>query len=124
MQRRLALLLLPVLLLLGILAFSQDDAKKPDSPTDKDTCLSCHGPYDKLIQATSNYTTSSGETATPHQFVPHDEKKDIPDCTNCHTAHPLPPPADKSTIEKAKGVDWCYTSCHHAYNLQNCKNCH
>jgi hypothetical protein len=118
MQRKLALLLLSFVVGVGMFGFSQDNAKP-----DKDKCLACHGPYEKIQKATADFKTSSGETVTPHQYVPHEEKKDIPDCTNCHTAHPIPPP-DKASIVKPTGIDWCYTGCHHANNLQPCKNCH
>ena len=116
MERRFTLLLLSFLLVFGIFAFSQEKV-------DKDKCLSCHGPYEKLQKATADYKAQSGETVTPHQYVPHADKKDIPDCTSCHTPHPIPP-GDKASVAKASGVEWCYTSCHHAYNLQPCKNCH
>jgi len=122
MERRFTLLLLPFLLIFVVFAFSQDNAGKPDQNS-KEGCLSCHGPYEKIIKATADFKTPAGDTATPHQYVPHDEKKDIPECTNCHTPQPMPP-ADKSQVVKPKDVEWCYTSCHHAYNLQPCKNCH
>jgi hypothetical protein len=123
MDRRFAQLSTAFLMVFGIFAFSQDNAKKPDSNFTKDQCLSCHGPYEKIIKATAGFTTPDGETVTPHQYVPHDEKKDIPECSNCHTPQPMPP-KDKSQVVKPKDVEWCYTSCHHAHNLQNCKNCH
>jgi hypothetical protein len=86
-------------------------------------CLACHGDYDKLREKTANFKASSGETVTPHQYVPHAEKTDIPDCTECHQAHPIPL-EDKSKVVIPKTVDWCYSACHHASNLQPCKNCH
>jgi hypothetical protein len=86
-------------------------------------CLACHGSYDALAEKTSKYKTSSGETVTPHKYVPHSEKSDIPDCTECHIEHPIPL-EDKSKVVKPKNIDWCYSSCHHANNLQPCKSCH
>jgi hypothetical protein len=123
MERRFTLLMLSLMLVFGMFAFSQDSANKPDSKFTKDQCLSCHGPYEKIIKATADFKTPNGETVTPHQYVPHADKKDIPECSNCHTPQPMPPP-DKSQVAKPKDVEWCYTSCHHAYNLQPCNNCH
>ena len=92
----------------------------------EDKCLNCHGPFDKLIAVTTNYVASSGEKTSPHRYVPHDSKleKDIPDCTHCHTAHPLSPLPAPSSIRVSKvSVEWCY-SCHHEKNFQSCKDCH
>ena len=86
-------------------------------------CLACHGDYDKLAEKTSKFKASSGETVTPHRYVPHTEKTEIPDCTECHIAHPVPL-EDKSKVVKPQKIDWCYSACHHAGNLQACKNCH
>jgi hypothetical protein len=89
-------------------------------------CLNCHGPFDKLIEATTNYVASTGEKTSPHRYVPHDSKleKDIPDCTHCHTAHPLSPLSAPGSINVSKvSVEWCY-SCHHEKNFQSCKDCH
>jgi len=86
-------------------------------------CLACHGDYDKLAEKTSEYKASSGETVTPHQYIPHAEKIQIPDCTECHEAHPIPL-EDKSKAVKPTNTDWCYGSCHHSGNLQPCKGCH
>ena len=124
MERRSALLLiaLATLLVTGTLALAtQDTAQKPPK-IGKDQCLGCHGPYEKIRKATADYETTSGEKVTPHQYVAHDTT-DIPECTECHTPHAIPL-EDKSTVVKPKNVDWCYTSCHHAQNLQPCKNCH
>jgi hypothetical protein len=86
-------------------------------------CLACHGSYDKLVEKTATFKTPGGETVTPHQYVPHKEKTDIPDCTECHIEHPIPL-EDKSKVVMPKNIDWCYTACHHANNLQPCKSCH
>ena len=86
-------------------------------------CLPCHGDYDKLAEKTSGYKAPSEETVTPHQYVPHAEKTEIPDCTECHEAHPIPL-EDKSKVVKPTKIDWCYGTCHHAGNLQACKSCH
>jgi len=69
-------------------------------------CLACHGPYEKIMAATASYCMPSGETTSPHKYVPH-KSKNIPECRNCHTAHALPPPS-KASVRKpwlAQGVD-------------------
>jgi len=90
-------------------------------------CLSCHGPFDKLIAASSKYVAPSGEKTSPHRYVPHDSKKeaDIPKCDNCHTAHSLDPLPSAKSIDLSKvGVKWCYDACHHEKDLTSCKKCH
>jgi NAD-dependent SIR2 family protein deacetylase len=129
MERKFALFLvsLVLVLLFGTLALvtaaAPQEVKKIETTGVAQKCLACHGSYDKLAAATAKFKASSGETVTPHQYVPHDEKKDIPDCTECHKPHPIPL-EDKSAVVKPDNVDWCYTACHHAQNLQPCKNCH
>jgi hypothetical protein len=115
-------------LLFGIFALAtgegpQDNAAKPKAKSVVQKCLGCHGPYDKIAAATAKFKASSGETVTPHQYVPHEEKKDIPECTECHKPHEIPL-KDKSAVAQSANVDWCYTSCHHANNLQPCSDCH
>ena len=93
----------------------------------KDTCLSCHGPFEKIIENSANYTAPSGEKISPHRFVPHDSKKDedVPECTNCHTAHALDPLPAAGSVDLSKvKVQWCYTACHHEKNFTSCKECH
>ena len=109
-------------LMLATAAAPQDDAKKEEPKPTKETCLACHGPFDKLAEATADYETPSGEKTSPHKYIPHVDKKDIPDCTECHTPHPVPI-QDKAAVVKAT-VDYCYTSCHHAHNFQPCSACH
>jgi hypothetical protein len=90
-------------------------------------CLSCHGPFDKLIEASAKYVAPSGEKTSPHRYVPHDSKegKDIPVCSHCHTAHPLSPLPAKGSIDLSKvSVQWCYDTCHHEKTLKSCKECH
>jgi hypothetical protein len=116
-------------LLAGIFALLASAAAQeilpPETKGVAPKCLACHGPYEKLREKTADYVAPSGETVTPHQYVPHEDKdaKDIPDCTECHVAHPIPL-EDKSTVAKPDGVNWCYSSCHHANNLQPCSSCH
>ncbi len=99
-------------------------AEKPDPKEQTKTCLACHGPFDELAKSTAEYTTPSEEQTTPHMYVPHEEpvEANINDCTNCHTPHPIPP--DSSEDVAKPNVDWCYTNCHHAYNLSPCSDCH
>ena len=101
-----------------------DDSKKAGTQTVAQKCLVCHGSYDKIAEATKDFKASSGETTTPHRYIPHEAKpENIPECTECHTPH-AQPLKDVSTVIKPKNVDWCYTVCHHQQNLQPCKNCH
>jgi len=129
MQRRKFLcLFLSSALLLGALALlaaaaSQDNAQSKEKQTIAQKCLACHGSFDKLATKTANFKTPSGETATPHRYVPHEEKTDIPECTECHLPHPVPL-EDKSKVVKPNDITYCFNSCHHAHNLQPCKNCH
>jgi hypothetical protein len=110
-----------VLLVFGGLALAMQDSQKPDK-IDKDKCLGCHGPFDKIIKATANWESPAGDKASPHKYVPHDSE-DAPECTECHTPHAIPL-KDKALVVKPKDVLFCYDSCHHAKNLQPCKNCH
>jgi hypothetical protein len=87
------------------------------------TCLACHGSYDDIAKDTADFIAPSGETVTPHQYVPHEEKKDIPECTECHQSHDIPL-EDVSKVVMPDNLDYCYQSCHHAYNLQPCSTCH
>ena len=91
--------------------------------TEASPCLECHGPYDELAEATADYVTPSGETATPHQYVPHKEKEDIPECAECHESHPIPLESMEQTV-KPKYIDWCYMRCHHNWDFQSCHSCH
>jgi cytochrome c553 len=130
MERKTVLFLAVVMLVLLLGTFALLNAAAPQGTaqsTEKKTvaqkCLGCHGSYDKLAEKTANFKASSGETVTPHRYVPHAEKTDIPECTECHEPHPTPL-QDKSKVVKPDNITYCYTSCHHANNLQPCKNCH
>jgi len=103
-------------------AAPQDSAKKDDAKVEKATCLACHGSFDKLTENTAQYETPSGEKTSPHRYIPHADKKDIPECTECHTPHPVPI-EDKEKVVKAN-VEYCYATCHHAHNFQVCSTCH
>jgi NAD-dependent SIR2 family protein deacetylase len=129
MERKTSLLLFFVMLVLLFGTFTlltaaatQDSAQNTGKQTVAQKCLACHGSYDKLAEKTANFKAASGETVTPHRYVPHADKTDIPECTECHVPHPVPL-QDKSKVVKPDIV-YCFTSCHHANNLQPCKNCH
>ena len=90
-------------------------------------CLGCHAPFDKVVEASANWTMPTGEKVNPHRYVPHDSKleDEISDCVHCHTVHPLDPlPAAKSIDLSKLNVQWCYQACHHEKNFQSCKDCH
>lgn len=91
------------------------------------SCLDCHGPFDKLTEATAAWKAPSGEKTSPHRYVPHDSKKadDVPDCKNCHAEHAVSPPPATGSIDRSKiTVDWCYKTCHHEKTFEPCKKCH
>jgi hypothetical protein len=99
----------------------------PQAAKDANACLPCHGPFEKLMEASAKYVAPSGEKGSPHRYVPHDSKKDadVPECGHCHTAHSLDPLPSHGSIDPAKaGVQWCYDACHHEKNLHSCKECH
>ena len=101
---------------------SEKDAKIP-----KDTCLGCHGPFDKITDPPDKYVAPSGEKTTPHRYVPHDSKKDedVPECTTCHTAHPLDPLPEQGSVNLSKvEVQSCYGACHHDNSFTRCNTCH
>ena len=91
----------------------------PTAGGSKDTCLGCHGPFDKLTAATAGYAMPSGEKTSPHRYVPH-KSKNIPECSDCHKPHPVPL-VSKAGLPKAE-TDYCYT-CHHQGGLE-CGTCH
>ncbi len=95
----------------------------PASTSVKDTCLGCHGPFDKLTAAPKTFTTESRQKINLHVYVPHDRKdaQSIPECVNCHQVHPVPLKS-KEGLQKAN-VDWCF-SCHHTQDFNACKTCH
>lgn len=95
-------------------------ATKP-AGTSKDTCLACHGPFDKLVSATASYVWPSGDKQTPHRYVPH-VSKDIPECSNCHKPHPVPPTASDIAAMAKPDPLFCYT-CHHTGTFE-CGTCH
>jgi len=90
----------------------------------KDACLACHGPFDKLVTASANYVWPNGDKQSPHRYVPHasTNAKDIPECTNCHKPHPVPPTASDIAAMAKPDPSWCF-GCHHTGTLQ-CGTCH
>jgi len=108
-----------VLALSGTLSLAlQNDVNKPS----KEQCLACHGSFEKIAKDTADFKAKSGEVGTPHRYIPHDTQ-DLPECTECHKPHVIPL-QDKATVEKPGDVNWCYSSCHHASNLEKCSSCH
>lgn len=92
----------------------------------KEACLGCHGPYEKLASLPPTYLAPSGEKINPHMYVPHETKqaKAIPECTDCHDPHSLPPDSSQTPAVAPPQVLWCYTSCHHTNSFKACKDCH
>jgi hypothetical protein len=100
-----------------------------ETKIEKSVCLACHGTFDEIAAATADYVAPSGETVSPHRYVPHAEKTDIPECIECHKPHPIPPEPKEEAAESEEpanpaNIDWCYNSCHHVRNLQPCSACH
>jgi hypothetical protein len=96
-----------------------------ENAASKETCLGCHGPFDKLA-GSANYQAPSGEKISPHRYVPHNSRdaKAIPECSNCHEPHPVPPTTSSLAALPKPEVQWCYTACHHKNTFQPCKDCH
>ena len=98
-------------------------APAPANGGARDKCLACHGPFDKLTAAPKTYAVPSGPKINPHVYVPHgrQDAKAIPECLNCHKAHPVPLTAKGGLPES--DVAWCF-SCHHTQEFSACKTCH
>lgn len=104
--------------------FARDAAgNKP--PAGKEACLECHGPFPKLVEKTNGYKTESGESVTPHRFIPHDsvDDKAIPECLKCHPRHPPNPSAEDLAKLKKPDLEFCF-KCHHTRDFTPCKTCH
>ena len=86
-----------------------------------DACLACHGPFDKLVAANTSYVWPNGDKQTPHRYVPHNSKT-VPDCSNCHASHRVPPSASDLAAMGKADPKWCFT-CHHTGDLK-CGTCH
>lgn len=95
-------------------------ASDANAPKDKEYCLKCHGPFEKLAERTKDYVTEWDEKANPHVYVEHNTK-DITECTECHEVHAIP--LDPAVPVKKANVSYCY-SCHHAETLVKCTDCH
>ena len=127
-QKKMTRLVLFLLLTL-IPGFYLSDITKVAAALDKKpkgaaACLPCHGgSFDELAAKKAGFKSDSG-MVNPHQFIPHNERKagNVPDCLDCHTAHPNPP---KEKIDLSKvNIETCYLSCHHQQNFEKCDNCH
>jgi hypothetical protein len=109
------------------LACSATVAAVQAAPVPGKACLDCHGPVDKFMAASTRYQVPGGEKINPHRYVPHDSKSaaEIPDCTNCHSAHSLSPLPKTGTVDRSKlNVEWCFKACHHTKDFTPCKKCH
>ena len=95
-------------------------ASVEEGPKDTAYCLKCHGPFEKLIDKTKDYVSQFDEHINPHQFVPHDSKS-VPDCAQCHEAHPIPFKAEGESASPE--LTYCY-SCHHTQTFETCAQCH
>jgi hypothetical protein len=115
------LVALVALLVFGTLGLATQEPKQP-AKVNKDLCLGCHGPFDKVIAKGVKFKISEEEAVNPHKYVPHDGEE-VPECTECHIPHAIPL-KDKSTVVKPKNVEFCFASCHHMKNFQPCKTCH
>ena len=108
---------------LGIFGFVGAAAQgEAPEKIEKSMCLACHGSFDDIAAATAEYKTAEGAAVNPHRYVPHAEKKDVPECVECHTPHPIPLES-KEQVVRPKNLDWCY-GCHHMRDFQTCKTCH
>lgn len=95
-------------------------ASVAEGPKDTAYCLKCHGPFEKIIDKTKDYVTQFDEHINPHRFVPHDSKS-VPDCAECHEAHPIPFKAESAPASPE--LTYCY-SCHHTQTFETCSQCH
>jgi len=115
---------------IALVAAFQITPPQPAEEVGKDTCLTCHGPFDQLAEKTKDFQTPAGETLTPHRHIPHDTLTDeaIPECLKCHQPQPHPIPPEEKDIAAAKArekpnLELCY-SCHHIREFISCKTCH
>jgi hypothetical protein len=102
---------------------SQPPTSTPTAASGKAACLACHGSFAKLVSAPPAFQTDGFDVVTPHRFIPH-ESKEVPECSSCHAAHPLPPVASEIAALPKPNVNWCYSFCHHQYSFTSCKPCH
>lgn len=105
------------------------NASAADAPTSAQ-CLMCHGgSFDALREKTKDWKDEFDSPVQPHQYLdpksanPHKGEKVVPECTNCHQAHPFPLPKD--TKPEPATLSSCY-GCHHMENFQKCSDagCH
>ena len=110
----------------GTLAVAAPAAKPnvaPPPPEDREVCLQCHGPFEKLAAGPKSFAAEDGEKINPHLYVPHNRKdaQSVPVCTTCHRSHPIPLTSKKGL--PAPNIDGCYT-CHHTNEFKACGACH
>ena len=118
-----------VLAFLLVAAAGSSSAAAAEKAMSPEECLMCHGgSFEALRKQTENWKDDFGDKVQPHVWLdpnaanPHASKV-LPVCTDCHKAHPVPPPKDYSP-EKAN-LSLCY-GCHHMENFQKCTDagCH
>lgn len=92
-------------------------------------CLGCHGPYEKVFNASANYTFYDGSKINPHITVdpaaskPHASGKGILECAKCHELHPIPiTPTAAKNLPRAE-LKYCF-GCHHTGGFTSCNKCH
>ncbi len=106
---------------------TDDVVNTPDINTFTQTaCLTCHGPFEKLIDINISAEAEDGNTINPHIYIPHDstDSSNVPECTDCHKPHKLPSQSEKELALLPKpSLETCY-DCHHVRNFTNCHQCH
>jgi hypothetical protein len=90
-------------------------------------CLSCHGPFEKVFKASTDYTFYDGSKVNPHTTVeltaekPHASGKGVVACAKCHQPHPLP----LTSVKDVPSADLIYCfGCHHQGVFTPCSKCH
>ncbi len=90
----------------------------------------CHGPsFDDLRAKTKDWKDEFDDPVQPHVYLdskaakPHQGEKVLPDYSQCHGVHPIPP--QKGFNHKQASFSTCY-GCHHMENFQKCSDsgCH
>jgi hypothetical protein len=107
--------------------------QQPESGAIGTDCLSCHGPFNVVQEASSAYITPQGIAVNPHTTLdtqnitsimdnPHRPEAAPIECDICHPASPMPPPS-VDAVPKAN-ITQCY-SCHHEQVFTpSCVECH
>jgi predicted CXXCH cytochrome family protein len=111
-----------------VVSMGTSSAASPTSAiVSNEVCLACHGPIEKVVQGTANYTYADGSKINPHTTVdptaskPHESGKGIVACTKCHQPHPQPLASLKDVVKA--DVTYCF-GCHHQGVFTPCIKCH